>query len=176
MIRANDLATIRAMRWGSVGGVVACAWLAACGEGGLSAALYPDGAMRERAARVAISELRQLQETHRAQFGDYADLTGDAGWLPATAPGPHGVTPWTPTEATRRLGFEPDDATVAWQIQVFSGLPGTPLPGRGGGNRGSGDGHDDFWYVARVRGHFRSADRLHVLEVRSVDTEPVLLE
>jgi len=107
---------------------------------------------RTTEATSFLAEIKQRQESYRAEFSQYADVRtpnptvlptgGDrAGW---GAPAP---ARWT------QLGASPDSA-VRFQFDTIAGLPTMAVAGglAGCGDPTAGVDNDDFWFVAQALG------------------------
>jgi hypothetical protein len=145
--------------------------LVACGGGAAAThAVETDpytqqAARRATEGRDALTQIAQRQESYRAEFGQYAFVSEPDAWWPTDAPGPHDQAEWgMPPEGWTQLGFAPPTSGVPFQAQVIAGLPGS-APADGEPER------DDFWFIARVRGHFEDPNRITVLERRSWETD-----
>ncbi len=93
-------------------------------------------------ATTFLGEIRQREESYRAEFGAYCA----APLAPRSTPDRSSVlwsvaagSPWN------QLGASPDSA-VRFTYLVLAGAPGTAGPG------GSGITGNDFWYVVRATG------------------------
>jgi hypothetical protein len=124
-------------------------------------AIYSVEADRRRdQAETALAEIRRRQGAYRSEFGQYANAT-EGAWVPEREPAADGTSPWPSDHSgARALGFEPEYAAVPYQVQITAGPPGQTPPGESAPA-------NDHWYVARVRGHFESADTLTELEALS---------
>jgi prepilin-type N-terminal cleavage/methylation domain-containing protein len=101
--------------------------------------------MRSRTseALTLIAEIRQRQESYRADFGRYC---GDLPWNPATYAPPGAVQPFDVAEPSwAQLGVSPD-GPVRFRYRVDVGIPGEVPAGIPGYNG------DDFWYVIQAEG------------------------
>lgn len=103
---------------------------------------------RTTEAITFLGEIRQRQESYRAEFGQYCAVDG-ATWPAAYNPNPMptgGETAaWTSTDNWRMLGAAPD-TDVRFSYSTIAGLPGT-LPPDGLGYSGT-----DFWSVSQAKG------------------------
>ena len=110
-----------------------------------------------------LGEIRQRQESYRAEFGQYcsvsaapgSDIAGGA-WAPAGGPYASGTkVGWSGGPGTwDQLGAAPD-GLVTFQYRTTAGPPGTrpAVPGYDG---------TDFWYIAQARADL-DADGRHVI-------------
>jgi type IV pilus assembly protein PilA len=109
---------------------------------------------RSRTAEAVtfLGEIRQRQESYRAEFGQYCSVSAASGsgiasgaWAPGTLPTNGNKTGWTASPGSwAQLGASPD-GPVMFQYRTTAGPPGT-TPGIAGYN-GS-----DFWFIAQARG------------------------
>ncbi|MEM7449707.1 MAG: prepilin-type N-terminal cleavage/methylation domain-containing protein [Myxococcota bacterium] len=90
-----------------------------------------------------MGEIRNRQESYRAEFGQYADVDQ---WLPATVPN-EPVAP-SLTGGWLDLGASPEGA-VRFQYNTWAGLPGDALPGAVAGIPNFNI--NTFWYVVRAQ-------------------------
>jgi prepilin-type N-terminal cleavage/methylation domain-containing protein len=101
--------------------------------------------MRSRTSEAftMIAEIRQRQESYRADFGRYC---GDLPWNPASYAAPGSVNVFNVAEPSwAQLGVSPD-GPVRFRYRVDVGVPGevpAGIPGFDG---------DDFWYVIQAEG------------------------
>jgi prepilin-type N-terminal cleavage/methylation domain-containing protein len=101
-----------------------------------------------------LAEIKARQESYRADFGQYCDVSsGDPdAWYPTATPGAT-PTAWddTSTEGKRwlQLGAAPPGRQVRFSYVTVAGPPGT-TPSWGGGLGYTGS---DFWFVARALGN-----------------------
>lgn len=108
---------------------------------------------RSRAAEatVFLAEIRQRQESYRAEFGQYCSVSAAAGttisggtWAPAAAATSGQVVAWTGAPGDwDQLGATPD-GPVRFQYRTTAGSPGQAagVPGYTGA---------EFWFVAQAR-------------------------
>jgi prepilin-type N-terminal cleavage/methylation domain-containing protein len=123
---------------------------------------------RSRTAEAVrfLGEIRQRQESYRAEFGVYCSVSGDGvsdmgAWAPATLPTGGGVAGWTGSPgAWSQLGADPG-AAVRFQYRTVAGLPGTTPPG------GLGFDGSTFWFVAQARGDLDDDGEEMIMEVYS---------
>lgn len=113
-----------------------------------------------------LAEIRQRQESYRAEFGQYCSVSAAPGsspdsgaWAPATLPTGGNKIPWTPTAAWGQLGAVPD-GPVMFQYRTTAGPPGTN-PGIAGY-----DG-TEFWFVAQARADLDGDGEVMILEAYS---------
>jgi Tfp pilus assembly protein PilE len=93
-------------------------------------------------ATTFLGEIRQREESYKAEFGAYCP----APVAPRAAPTAASVF-WSVAagSAWNQLGASPDGA-VRFTYEVLAGTPGTAGPA------GSNLTGNDFWFVARARG------------------------
>lgn len=119
---------------------------------------------RSRTAEAVtfLGEIRQRQESYRAEFGQYCAVSGEtlgSNWNPPSLPGPGERIAWTPTDGWRQLGAAPD-GPVMFQYQTVAGPPGT-TPGINGFTG------RDFWFVAQARADLDGDGERMILEAYS---------
>lgn len=122
-------------------------------------------------ATTFLAEIRQRQESYRAEFGQYCAVSGDdwGTYTPAALDGSNPVA-WPGGAGWTQLGANAAGA-VRFQYATIAGPPGTVPPGESG----AGYTDDDFWFVAQARGdldddangNLDDADRALVLEIYS---------
>ena len=110
---------------------------------------------RSKVAEAAsfVSEIKNRQESYRADFGQYcAVATGvafaDASYFPTGTPPQNGIkTTWAPAAASpwHQLGANPDGA-VRFQYATIAGLPGTTPTANPSNINGN-----DFWFQVSAR-------------------------
>lgn len=105
---------------------------------------------RSRAVEATgfLADIRQKQETYRAEFGAYCAVDGQAigAYTPAALPGPGEVQTWPVNDGNwTQLGARPD-GTIRFQYATIAGVPGQAPPGT------SNLASTDFWFVAAARG------------------------
>lgn len=108
---------------------------------------------RTSEATTFLGEIKQRQESYRAEFGQYCAVSGTA-WGTYTPASLQGTTPvaWPSDAPTwRQLGAVPA-GPVRFQYATIAGVPGTVPPGASG----AGYNGDDFWFVAQARGDLDS--------------------
>ncbi len=116
---------------------------------------------RTTEATTFLAEIRQRQESYRAEFGQYANLgstltpDSDPGELPRA---------WVGSTAWTQLGARPD-GQVRFSYQGSAGAPGTQ-PSIGGTNVGPSS-FPDFWFVAQAVGDLDGDDDNVIFEVYS---------
>lgn len=124
--------------------VVIVGILAAIAIPGYTAYLY-----RSRAAEAPLflSEIRQRQESYRAEFGTYADCDGQ--WSPRAAGSVNATqVVWTPTNnCWRQLAAAPD-GPVRFAYVFEAGGPGDI----GALGTAAGATGNDFYFVSQARG------------------------
>lgn len=96
-------------------------------------------------ATTFIGEIRQRQESYRAEFGQYCAVSGSTWgtWTPTTLPTGTAVA-WPGGTNWTQLGASPDTG-VYFQYASIAGAPGTTPPG------GLGYDGSDFWFVTEAR-------------------------
>lgn len=96
-----------------------------------------------------LAEIKQRQETYRAEFGQYCAVSGSdwGNYTPDALDGSNPVAWPTGAGAWQQLGAIPP-GPVRFQYATIAGPPGTTPPG----NSGTGYAGDDFWFVAQARG------------------------
>ncbi len=103
-------------------------------------------------ATTFLGEIRQRQEAYRAEFGQYAAVSGAAfaAFTPNALAGTgRNAQSWpAATPVWDQLGVRPD-GPIRFQYATIAGFPGTTPPGP------SGNGYDgsDFWFVSQARGN-----------------------
>ena len=106
---------------------------------------------KSRAAEAVnfLAEIRQRQESYRAEFGQYCAVSGaDWGTYTPAAVDASNPVPWPAADANwQQLGAIPP-GPVRFQYATIAGPPGTVPPGASG----TGYTGDDFWFVAQARG------------------------
>ncbi|MFW6087258.1 MAG: type IV pilin protein, partial [Myxococcota bacterium] len=119
--------------------------------------------MRARAAEAPtfLGEIRQRQESYRAEFGQYAT----AAAFPVEVPEGE-IVAWDPPEDSgwRELGASPD-GPVRFQYETLSGLPGTTPPG------GLGYDGSDFWFIAHATGNLDGDEDTVLFEAYSASNK-----
>lgn len=105
---------------------------------------------RSRAVEATgfLADIRQKQETYRAEFGAYCAVDGQAigTYTPAALPGAGQVQTWPVNDGNwTQLGARPD-GTIRFQYASIAGNPGQAPPGS------SNLSSTDFWFVAAARG------------------------
>lgn len=114
-----------------------------------------------------LGEIRQRQESYRAEFGQYCSVSATAGsgvesgaWSPATLPTDGDKIGWTGTPgAWSQLGAVPD-GPVRFQYRTTAGPPTTTpgIPGYDG---------SDFWFVAQARADLDGDGDVMIVEAYS---------
>jgi prepilin-type N-terminal cleavage/methylation domain-containing protein len=105
---------------------------------------------RTTEATTFLAEIRQRQESYRAEFGQYANVTTDGSYTPDT-PTSGAPRAWVPTTGWTQLGARPD-GMVRFGYLTIAGVPGqAPSAPGGGGNLGLAN-PTDFWFVAQAIG------------------------
>ncbi len=109
---------------------------------------------RTTEAVVFLGEIKQRQESYRAEFGQYCDVPT---WNPAAMPTGGDKTGFNPLAAGwAQLGANPD-GLVRFQYRTLAGPPGTN-PGIAGY-----DG-SDFWWYAQARGDLDADGNVVIFE------------
>ncbi|MEM9067799.1 MAG: prepilin-type N-terminal cleavage/methylation domain-containing protein [Myxococcota bacterium] len=102
-----------------------------------------------------LGEIRQRQESYRAEFGQYADASGGnlTTFNPTIAPLDQKVG-WQTQAGWEQLGAAPDGGGVRFQYAAVAGLPGAAVPGGGPacGAPAAGVINTEFWHVAEAVG------------------------
>ena len=99
-------------------------------------------------ATTFLADIRQKQETYRAEFGVYCAVDGQTigAYTPAGLPGAGQVQTWPVNDGNwTQLGARPD-GTIRFQYAAIAGVPGQAPPGT------SNLSSTDFWFVAAARG------------------------
>ena len=114
-----------------------------------------------------LGEIRQRQESYRAEFGQYCSVSGSPGtsvssgaWAPSALPASGSVVPWSGTPgAWSQLGAVPD-GPVRFQYRTTAGPPGSDpgVPGYDG---------SDFWFVAQARADLDGDGDVMIIEAYS---------
>jgi prepilin-type N-terminal cleavage/methylation domain-containing protein len=107
-----------------------------------------------------LGEIRQREESYRAEFGTYCAAAVAPRATPTSASVNWSVaanSPWN------QLGAAPDSA-VRFTYEVLAGAPGTAGPA------GSNITGNDFWYVARATGDLDSDGILVLFETYSASS------
>lgn len=138
----------------------------------LSAIALPSYQSYVQRARTAeaftfLAEIRQRQESYRAEFGQFCSVSAAPGsgidsgaWSPATLPAGGTRVVWSGTPGDwDHLGASPDSA-VRFQYRTTAGAPGTTtgVPGFPG---------NDFWFVVQARGDLDGDGDVMILEIIS---------
>lgn len=116
---------------------------------------------RASEATTFLGEIRQRQESYRAEFGRYCAVSGTNSWsyTPNAVPGEDAVT-FPITDEWRQLGAVPD-GFIYFQYGTIAGPPNTTPPG------GLGYDGSDFWFVAQARGDLDGDGTLVTFETYS---------
>lgn len=120
---------------------------------------------RSRTAEAVtfLGEIRQRQESYRAEFGQYCAVSGTGApgnnWNPSTLPASGAKVAWTPTDEWTQLGAAPD-GPVSFQYQTVAGPPGTTPNIAGFTGR-------DFWFVSQARADLDGDGETMILEAYS---------
>jgi len=124
--------------------------------GVLAAIAIPSFTVYVHRARMAesvsfLADIKQRQESYRAEFGQFADVSNGnlTNYTPASLPSGGGKVGW-PASTTIpnwvQLGADLDSAT-RFQYSVIAGIPGgTPAPGV------YNIPATDFWFVGQANG------------------------
>lgn len=121
---------------------------------------------RARAAEAVtfLAEIRQRQESYRAEFGQYCDVSGGSwSFTPASIPGVNPVA-WPGGANWGQLGAAPD-TEIRFQYATIAGAPGTTPPG------GLGYDGSDFWFVSEARADLDGDGRNITLESYSASNK-----
>lgn len=107
---------------------------------------------RTTEATSFLAEIKQRQESYRAEFTQYANVSTPN---PATMPAGGEQRGWgdPPPPAWQQLGASPDGAT-RFQFDTFAGLPNAAVAGGlpGCGDSTAGVRNTEFWFVAQALG------------------------
>lgn len=106
--------------------------------------------MRSKTTEAAtfLAEIKQRQETYRAEFGQYCAVSGTTSitaWNPSSVPTAGLPVTWPTVAEWQQLGASPD-GQVRFRYATIAGAPGT-TPSLGGGLGYTGA---DFWFVSRA--------------------------
>ena len=130
---------------------------------------YQSYVQRARTAEAItfLAEIRQRQESYRAEFGQFCSVSAAPGsgidsgaWAPAALPTGGDKIGWGGTPGDwNQLGASPD-GPVRFQYRTTAGPPGSSpgVPGFPG---------DDFWFVAQARGDLDADGDVVIFEVYS---------
>lgn len=115
-------------------------------------------------AVTMLNEIKTRQESYRAKYGQYAEVSGDGEWsaatyTPTTVPGMDPV-PWTTSAEWESLGVRAP-GPVRFQYATVAGPPGGTPPAS------SNMSADDFWFAAQARGDLDGDGTTFILEVYS---------
>jgi prepilin-type N-terminal cleavage/methylation domain-containing protein len=102
-------------------------------------------------ATTFLGEIKQRQESYRAEFGQYCDVSGAgtlaiAAYNPASVPAGGTPVAWPTVSNWQTLGAAPDTA-VRFRYATVAGNP-TTVPDWGGGLGFTGN---DFWFVSQAQ-------------------------
>jgi prepilin-type N-terminal cleavage/methylation domain-containing protein len=118
---------------------------------------------RTSEAYTFLAEIRQRQESYRAEFGQYCSVSaapgtapGSGAWAPTALPRPGEKLAWVPTPGWTELGAVPD-GPVSFQYRTTAGPPGTN-PGIDGFTGA------EFWFVAQARADLDGDGEVMILE------------
>ncbi len=102
---------------------------------------------RTSEATTILAEVRQRQESYRAEFNQYANVSSPN---PSTIPGRRPIQ-WETQATWRQLGVAPD-APLRFQYNTVAGLPGGAVPSPIGacGSPAAGVRNAEFWYAAQA--------------------------
>jgi prepilin-type N-terminal cleavage/methylation domain-containing protein len=106
---------------------------------------------RTTEATTFLAEIRQRQESYRAEFGQYADVTGESGAYTPDTPSSGTPRAWTTTSGWTQLGARPD-GLVRFGYLTIAGVPGEAPNAPGGGGDLGLSNPTDFWFVAQAIG------------------------
>ncbi len=117
---------------------------------------------RASEAPAFLGEIRQRQESYRAEFGQYCAVSGSNAdapdFNPAAIPGSSPVG-WQPTPLWNQLGATPDGA-VRFQYATPAGFPADAPAAYN-------FAPTDFWYIARAQGDLDDDGDIVVFEMYS---------
>ncbi|MBW2462814.1 MAG: prepilin-type N-terminal cleavage/methylation domain-containing protein [Deltaproteobacteria bacterium] len=103
-------------------------------------------------ATTFLGEIKQRQESYRAEFGQYCAVSGTTSitaYSPTSVPSDGIAVAWPASAAWSTLGASPD-GNVRFQYATVAGYPGTVPALAGGGALGYTGA--DFWFVSQARG------------------------
>jgi prepilin-type N-terminal cleavage/methylation domain-containing protein len=123
--------------------------LAAVSYASLSSYIYKSKAVE---ATGFVNELKARQESYRADFGQYCDVSGTQMNVNPPLPIPSGGRAWVPNNAWTQLGAVPPGRWTRFAYSMVANIPGT-LPGAqmaDGNNRGYTG--TDFWFIGTAIG------------------------
>lgn len=128
---------------------------------------------RSRTAEAVtfLGEIRQRQESYRAEFGQYCSVSAPPGsdieagaWWPTGGPYEAGTkVPWAPEPGWTQLGAAPDGPTT-FQFRTTAGPPASAPRSLGFDGR-------DFWFVAQARADLDGDGREVRLETYSASNQ-----
>ncbi|QQR92032.1 MAG: hypothetical protein IPJ88_11810 [Myxococcales bacterium] len=96
-----------------------------------------------------LAEIKQRQESYRAEFGQYCNVSGAPTTRWPTAALAYDSVDWgSPPTNWSQLGASPDSA-VRFRYSTVAGFPGTDPSGSGFGSSLGYDG-GDFWFVSQA--------------------------
>lgn len=112
-----------------------------------------------------LAEIKARQESYRADFGQYCDVSKTAtAWAPDADP--KGVPrSWTPDDDWRQLGAIAPGNSVLFSYVTVAGLPGSAnAPSTKGFSSNLGYNGSDFWFISRAIGDLDDDDTNVVFE------------
>jgi prepilin-type N-terminal cleavage/methylation domain-containing protein len=119
---------------------------------------------RTTEAVTFLAEIRQRQESYRAEFGQYCSVSASTGsapssgsWAPRSLPASGSKVAWDSTlDSWSQLGASPD-GMVAFQYRTTAGGPGSSpgIPGYTG---------NDFWFVAQAQADLDGDGEVMIME------------
>lgn len=120
---------------------------------------------RTTEATTFLAEIKQRQESYRAEFNQYANV---ATPHPATIPSGGVQIGWASPARWQQLGAAPDNA-VRFQFDTVAGLPGQAVPGglTGCGSSAAGVINTEFWFVAQAVGDLDGDGRFICFDITS---------
>lgn len=117
---------------------------------------------RTTEATTMLAEIRQRQESYRAEFNQYCDVSGAlTTWTPAASPGSLKV-PWPGGPGWAALGAAPE-ALVRFQYSAIAGLPGSTPAGAPANVVETAE----FWHIAHAQGDLNGDGTSVLMEITS---------
>jgi prepilin-type N-terminal cleavage/methylation domain-containing protein len=123
--------------------------LAAVSYASLSSYVYKSKAVE---ATGFLNEIKARQESYRADFGQYCDVSGAQMTVNPPLPIPSGGRAWVVTNPWTQLGAVPPGRWSRFAYSTVANIPGT-VPGpqmADGSNRGYTG--NDFWFISTAIG------------------------